>query len=114
MKSNQRNLAIGIAVLLAIIVFSLFSIGGSHIVIDGEEMNGMGGIAGLVLGCVLAFVALVLALSLTGLVLAGVAILLVLVLAVVLGSVAFAMLPLLIPFLILYALISLFTRKKTA
>jgi hypothetical protein len=36
------------------------------------------------------------------------------VVACVLGSVAFALLPLLLPLLILFALISLFTRRKSS
>lgn len=112
MSANKRNLMIGFAVLFTLLVLGLFASGGSHIVIDGEEIGDVGGIAGILIAAVVAFVAIVLALSVTGLVLVGVALMLVVVLATVLGSFALAVLPLLFPFLIIYAIYCLFRTKK--
>lgn len=114
MKTNKSTLAIVLAVIFVVLMFGLFSVGGSHIVIGGEEIDGFDGFAGFVLACVIAFVAVFFALSLTGLVLAGVALVLLVVLGLVLGSFALALLPLAIPFLALYGLIVLFSRKKVA
>ena len=114
MKTNKTTLAIVAAIILAVLMFGLFSVGGSHITIDGEQISGLDGFTGFVLACVIAFVSVFFALSVTGLVLAGVALLLLVVLGLVLGSFALALLPLAIPFLALYGLIMLFSRKKTA
>ncbi|TXI91265.1 MAG: hypothetical protein E6Q34_07580 [Burkholderiaceae bacterium] len=115
MKTNKRGLLIGFVVLLALLMAGLFATGGSHVVIDGDEVTGIGGVAGLLFGLLVAFVAIVFALSVTGLVLAGVALVLVVVVAAVLGSFALALLPFLFPILIIWALFSLFrTKKQTA
>ena len=95
MNANKRNIFIGFAVLFTLLMLGLFASGGSHIVIDGEEIGDIGGVAGFLIAAVAAFVAVVLALSVTGLVLVGVGLLLVVVLATVLGSFALAALPLL-------------------
>lgn len=114
MNANKRNIFIGFAVLFTLLMLGLFASGGSHIVIDGEEIGDIGGVAGFLIAAVVAFVAIVLALSVTGLVLVGVALLLVVVLATVLGSFALAVLPLLFPFLIIYAIYCLFRTKPRA
>ncbi|MFZ6798800.1 hypothetical protein [Undibacterium sp. Di24W] len=114
MKTNTRNIFIAIAIIFSLLLISFFSMDPSHIVIDGEEIGDIGGFTGFVLACLIGFVALFFALSVTGLVLAMVAVVLVVVLGAVLGSFAIALLPLMIPFLILYGLFALFSRKKTA
>ncbi len=115
MNANKRNIFIGFAVLFALLLLGLFATGGSHIVIDGEEIGDIGGVAGFLIAAVVAFIGIVLALSVTGIVLVGVALLLVVVLAMVLGSFALAALPLLLPFLVIYAIYCLFrTKNKVA
>ncbi len=115
MKANKRNIFIGFAVLFTLLVLGLFASDGSHIVIDGEEIGDVGGVAGFLIAALVAFIGIVVALSVTGLVLVGAALLLVVVLAMVLGSFALAALPLLLPFLVIYAIYCLFrTKPKTA
>lgn len=117
MKTNHRNIFIAIAIVLTLLFLTYLSIDASHIVIDGEEIGDIGGFTGFLIACVIGFFALFFALSITGLVLAMVALVLVVVLGAVLGSFAIALLPLMIPFLILYGLfvlISRSTRKKAA
>lgn len=117
MKTTNRNVFIAIAIILGLLFMSYLSLDVSHIVIDGDEIGDIGGFTGFLIACVVGFCALFFALSLTGIVLAGVALVLVVVLGAVLGSFALALLPLLVPFLILYGLFALITRnsrKKTA
>lgn len=116
MKTNQRNIFIAIAIIFTLLFLSYLSLDTSHIVIDGEEIGDIGGFAGFLIACAVGICALFFALSLTGLILAVVALAMVVVLGAVLGSFALALLPLMIPFLILYglfALISRSSRKKT-
>lgn len=112
MKTNNRNIFIAIAIILSLLFVSYLSIDASHIVIDGEEIGDIGGFAGFLIACVVGFCALFLALSVTGIVLAAVALVLVVVLGAVLGSFALALLPLMIPFLILYGLFALISRSS--
>lgn len=117
MKTNQRNIFIAMAIVFALLFLSYLSLDTSHIMIDGEEIGDIGGFAGFLIACGVALCAFFFALSLTGLILAVVALVLVVVLGAVLGSFAIALLPLMLPFLILYglfALISRSSRKKTA
>lgn len=111
MKTNKRALLIGFVVLFALLMAGFFATGGSHIVIDGDEVTGVSGIAGLFIGLLAAFIGVVVALSVTGIVLASVALVVVVVLVAVLGSFALAAVPFLIPFLIIYALYCLFRTK---
>lgn len=104
-------------ILLSILVFSMIvmsSFNGMDVQIDGEELDGVGGFFGVLLGCGIAVVAVVFALSLTGMVLAGVALLLCVIFVVILGSLALALLPLLLPILLVVGLVALFSRRKTA
>ncbi|MBR7799677.1 hypothetical protein [Undibacterium fentianense] len=112
MKTNQRNVLIAVAVVLALLFGTYLSFDTSHVVIHGEEIGDIGGFAGFLLACVIGFFALFFALSVTGLVLAGVGLILVVVLGAVLGSFVLALLPLAIPFLILYGLYALITRNS--
>ncbi|MFA9275255.1 MAG: hypothetical protein ACEQSE_10315 [Candidatus Aquirickettsiella gammari] len=117
MKTNQRNIFIAIAIVFALLFLSYLSLDASHIVIDGEEIGDIGGFGGFLIACAIGLFALFFALSLTGLILAVVALVVVVVLGAVLGSFALALLPLMIPFLILYGLfvlISRSSRKKSA
>ncbi|MBI3713887.1 MAG: hypothetical protein HY253_13140 [Burkholderiales bacterium] len=114
MTTKNRNILIAIILLAVFAMIASLTMGHSHLVIGGEEIDDIGGVTGFVIamGCV--FFGIFVALSVTGFVLAVLGLVLVVVLGAVLGSVAIAMLPLLIPFLILYALISLFRTKKTS
>lgn len=113
MTANKRIAIILLSILVfAMIVMSSFH--GMDVQIDGEDIDGVGGFFGVLLGCGIAAVAVVFALGLTGMVLAGVTILLCVIFAIVLGSLALAMLPLLFPVLLVVGLVALFSRRKTA
>ncbi|MFZ6732384.1 hypothetical protein ACO0LG_10710 [Undibacterium sp. Ji42W] len=112
--TSNKRVAI---ILLSILVFAMIVLSSFHgmdVQIDGEDIDGVGGFFGIVLGCGIAIVAVVFALGLTGMVLAGVAMLLCVIFAIVLGSLALAMLPLLFPVLLVVGLVALFSRRKTA
>jgi len=111
--TSNKRLAIILLSILVFVMIAMSSFHGMDVQIDNEDMDGIGGFFGIVLGCGIAVVAVVFALSLTGMVLASVAVLLCVIFAVVVGSLALALLPLLLPILLVVGLVALFSRKTT-
>ena len=112
MKTTTRNILLVLGAVLVIACMWLFSMQGHGIVIDGEEINGVAGVAIGIVGCLIGLLAAFFALSLTGLILAAVALFLVLLGVVIFGAVALALSPLLLPLFFLMGVVWLLNRPK--
>ena len=113
MKTTTRNILIALLLfaLLAICASSLLS--GHHIVINGDELDGMSSIGVVIAGIVITAIASLFALLCTGFILAGISAFFLLIFVIVIAAVVCAMLPFALPFLILAAVILLLQHKKS-
>ena len=114
MTTTKRNALIAFTILFLIAFFSISSIDAGSLRINGDEIHELGGFSGFVVACLVGFVALFFALSITGVVLVVMSIVMIVAIAAVLGSIVLALLPLMIPVLVLVGIVALFTRRKTA
>jgi hypothetical protein len=114
MTTTKRNVLIAFSILFLLALFSISTIDAGNLQINGDKMHEFGGFSGFVVACLVGFVALFFALSITGVVLVVLAVVMVIAIAAVLGSIVIALLPLMIPVLVLVGIIALFTRRKTA
>ena len=114
MSTTKRNALIAFSILFVLVLFSIFSLDAGSLKINGDEVHGLGGFAEFVVACLIGFVALFFALSITSVVLVVVGLVMIVVIAAVLGSIVIALLPLMLPVLVLVGIIALLTRRKTA
>lgn len=114
MTTNKRNALIAFTLLFALVLYSIFNMDAGHLRIDGDDIHELGGFSGFIVACLIGFVALFFALSLTGIILVVVSIVMVVVIGAILGSIVLALLPLIVPVLVVVGIIALLTRRKTA
>ena len=114
MTTRKRNVLMAFSLLFILALWSICSVDTKSLHMDGNGVHQLGGFFGFVVACLIGFVALFFALSLTGIVLVMVSMIVVIVIAAVLGSIVIALLPLILPVLFLMGIIALLTRRKSS